>query len=143
MAALSLYLDSSVVVPLFLPDVFAEKARALLEAVDGQVVISDFVSAEFSSVVGIRLRNKDLTPSAARQAFAGFDKWSDTYAVNAKTFASDVEDAKVFIRRLDLPLRTPDAINLAIVKRLNLELATFDKQMAVSARRLGISVTKE
>lgn len=142
MAALSVYLDSSVVVPLFLPDVFAGKAAALLERVDGQVVVSDFVAAEFSSVVGIRLRNKDLTPSAARLAFSTFDSWCDLYAVSARTLASDVEDAKRFIRRLDLPLRTPDAINLAIARRLELELATFDRQMAVSARRLGISIAK-
>jgi predicted nucleic acid-binding protein len=141
-AALNLYLDSSVVVPLFLPDVFVAEATALLENAGGQVVISDFVAAEFSSVVAIRLRNKDLTPSAARLAFSGFDSWCDLYAESAKTLPSDVEDAKSFIRRLDLPLRTPDAINLAIAKRLGLELATFDKKMAASARRLGISVVK-
>jgi predicted nucleic acid-binding protein len=141
-AALNLYLDSSVVVPLFLPDVFVAEATALLEKAGGQVVISDFVAAEFSSVVAIRLRNKDLTRSAARLAFSGFDSWCDLYAESAKTLSSDVENAKGFIRRLDLPLRTPDAINLAIAKRLGLELATFDKQMAASARRLGISVVK-
>lgn len=142
MAALNLYLDSSVVVPLFLPDFFVSKALALLQRVEGQVVISDFVAAEFSSVVGIRLRNKDLTPSAARLAFSRFDSWCALYAESARTLASDIEDAKGFIRRLDLPLRTPDAINLAIARRLGLELATFDKQMAASARRLGISIVK-
>ena len=142
MAALSIYLDSSVVVPLFLPDVFAGKAAAFLEAFGAQVVVSDFVAAEFSSVVAIRLRNRDLTASAARLAFSNFDSWSDLYAASAKTVAPDVEVAKTFIRRLDLPLRTPDAINLAIARRLELELATFDKQMATAARRLGIYVAR-
>ena len=45
-----------------------------------------------------------------------------------------------FLRRLDLTLRTPDALHIAIAQRLAAELMTFDQKMAASARALGTAV---
>lgn len=142
MAPLSLYLDTSVVVPLFLPDPFVPRARHLLSSQMLQAIVSDFVAAEFCSVVGRRLRNKELTPAAARAAFANFDTWCGRYASTVETGTADIQTAKLFLRRLDLTLRTPDAISLAIAQRLGVELATFDDKMAASARKLGISLAR-
>jgi predicted nucleic acid-binding protein len=41
------------------------------------------------------------------------------------------------LRRLDLPLKTPDAIHIAIAQRVDATLVTFDWQMAAAARALG------
>ena len=41
---------------------------------------------------------------------------------------------------LDLPLRTPDALNIAIAQRVGADLLTFDHKMAASARSLGTTV---
>jgi predicted nucleic acid-binding protein len=43
-------------------------------------------------------------------------------------------------RRLDLPLRTPDALNIAIAQRVGADLVTFDDRMVASARALGITL---
>jgi predicted nucleic acid-binding protein len=40
-----------------------------------------------------------------------------------------------------LPLRTPDAIHIAIAERVDATLVTFDLAMAASARALGTAVT--
>jgi predicted nucleic acid-binding protein len=40
-----------------------------------------------------------------------------------------------------LPLRAPDAINIAIAQRLDTAIATFDDKMAACARALGAVVT--
>jgi predicted nucleic acid-binding protein len=53
---------------------------------------------------------------------------------------SDRSAADLFIRRLDLPLRAPDAINIAIAQRVGATLATFDDKMAECARTLGTNV---
>jgi predicted nucleic acid-binding protein len=42
--------------------------------------------------------------------------------------------------RLDLTLRTPDAIHIAIARRLDATLVTFDQRMATNARALGMAV---
>ena len=63
---------------------------------------------------------------------------ADGTEVEAK--AVDIAFAEAVLRRLDLNLRTPDAIYLAIAQRLGAELATFDIRMADCARQLGIPV---
>ncbi len=54
--------------------------------------------------------------------------------------AGDVAVATAFLRRLDLPLRTPDALHIAIAGRIGATLVTFDQRMAISARALGMAV---
>ena len=57
-----------------------------------------------------------------------------------QTFTTDIDAADRILRRLAVSLRTPDALNIAIAQRLNATLVTFDRQMADSARRLGMAV---
>jgi predicted nucleic acid-binding protein len=45
-----------------------------------------------------------------------------------------------FLRRLNLTLRTDDALHIAIAQRVGAELLTFDRPMANAARALGTSV---
>jgi predicted nucleic acid-binding protein len=44
------------------------------------------------------------------------------------------------LRRLDLTLRAPDAINIALAQRLEATLFTFDAKMAGAAKVLGVDV---
>jgi predicted nucleic acid-binding protein len=53
---------------------------------------------------------------------------------------SDMAAAADYMRGLELNLRTPDALNIAIAQRLSVTLVTFDDKMAVNARMLGVSV---
>jgi predicted nucleic acid-binding protein len=53
---------------------------------------------------------------------------------------ADISVASAFLRRLDLPLRTPDAIDIAIAKRAGCTLFTFDRKMAETAAAIGIPV---
>jgi predicted nucleic acid-binding protein len=140
MGALSVYLDTSVVVPLLLPDPFNRRAEAFLRANPSSVVISDFVAAEFASAAGRRIRTRVSSESEVRIAFANLDNWKRTSAEGAETTSADVHGAQAMLRRLDLALRTPDALNLAIAQRLGAELATFDVGMADCARALRIVV---
>jgi predicted nucleic acid-binding protein len=140
MGALSVYLDTSVVVPLFLPDIFLARTTAYLATGPINLLVSDFVAAEFASVVGIRLRQKTLSIDDARASIASFDAWAERISGSVRMQPADLDSAQTMLRRLDLVLRTPDAISLAIAQRLGAELATFDTRMADCARALGISV---
>jgi predicted nucleic acid-binding protein len=136
---LSVYLDTSVVVPLFLPDDFKHRARQFLTT-GVSPVVSDLATAEFASVLGIRLRSRVTPEREARRALGNLDSWLHANTISAETLPVDVRLAESVLRRLDLNLRTPDAIHLAIAQRLGAELATFDIRMADCARALGISV---
>jgi uncharacterized protein len=140
MGALSIYLDTSVVIPFFLPDPFVVRAKAFLSTEPSGLVISDFVSAEFASAVGRRLRMKQLNLGEAQMALANFEIWIDQAASRTETISADVRTVYTVLRRLNLPLRTPDALHIAIAQRLGAELATFDARMAENAKSLGVAL---
>jgi len=54
---------------------------------------------------------------------------------------ADVAEASSVLRRFDLVIRTPDALHLAMARRVGAELVTFDERMADAARMLGLAVT--
>ena len=136
---MSVYLDASVLVALFVDDVFTAKADALLRQSRAKVVVSDFAAAEFASSVSRKVRMGRLSEPDAREAFATFDIWAARAAERTAVVASDVGAATRFLRRLDLTLRTADAINIAIAQRLEAELASFDRKMIESAAAVGVA----
>lgn len=139
---MSVFFDASVIVALFTDDHFSDRAEEFLRASKPTVIIGDFAAAEFSSVVARRVRTKEITPRQARDVFANFDAWTTRAAQRVETLATDVTVADAWIRRLDLKLRAPDAINIAIALRVNAQLATFDDHMLISARKLGLKIAK-
>lgn len=113
---------------------------AYLEASRASPIVSDFAAAEVASAISLKKRMGRVDDNRARQALARFDAWRANVASSSDLTTSDVRVADAFIRRMDLPLRAPDAIHLAIATRLGVELATFDTQMARSAEALGIAL---
>ena len=137
---MSLYLDASVLVALFVIDPSSARAEAFLSAHPEIVVISDFAVAEFSSAVARRVRTRDLTREDGQLAFSNLDIWVARAAYREEVTTADVDAATRILRRLDVNLRTPDAIHTAIAQRLEATLVTFDRSMAAGARALGIAV---
>jgi uncharacterized protein len=132
----NLYLDASVVVALLTKDVFTSRAESYIRANAPILVVSDFAAAEFASVVARRLRVREITEPIARVVFAEFDAWVIRSTEPADTTTADAGA----LRRLDLPLRIADAVNIAIARRMGATLMTFDEKMAASAKALGVGV---
>jgi len=136
----SCYLDTSVLVPLFLLDPLNRRAEAFLRKNRDDLVVGEFGVAEFSSVVARRLRTRDITRGDAQHAFLNFDEWVGRSARREDATSEDVRAAASILRRLDLVLRAPDAIHVVTARRVNATLITFDRQMGASARALGSPV---
>ncbi len=134
------YLDASVLVALLTTDPLTGRAVALMRNKALTAVVSDFAVAEVVSAVARRVRMGDTTIEDARSVFSRLDFWAAKYAVAAETTTADVKRADAVMRRLDLNLRTPDALHIAIAERLGAAMATFDDGMAAAARVLGLSV---
>jgi predicted nucleic acid-binding protein len=81
-----------------------------------------------------------LTTDLAGLAFATVDAWIARVAARVELAAADIAAAAVYLRRLDMTLRTPDALHIALTQRLGCELLTFDTTMTASARALGARV---
>jgi predicted nucleic acid-binding protein len=133
-------MDASILVPLFLNDPFSQRAEDFLTLRKPLAIVSDSAAAEFSSVLNRRVRTKESTEAEARSALQAFDRWIGNTAQFTECEPADLRQANRFLRRLDLPLRTPDAIHIATAQRTGAELATFDLQMVASARALGVAV---
>ncbi len=137
---MSIHVDASVLVSLFSNDALSARADAFLRAHPSILIVSDFAAAEFASAIARRVRTRLLTADDARAAFSTFDVWTARHTGWAQTTTTDVASAAGFLRRLELTLRAPDAINIAIAQRVDADLLTFDEQMAAGARALGTSV---
>ena len=137
---MDVYLDASVIVALLTNDMLTDRARRFLQSQRLTLFISDYASAEVASVIARRVRTAELTAAEARAAFDSLDQWTQKFAKPVETISGDIALAAGFIRRLDLTLRAPDAINIAIARRLGIALATFDKGMAPCASALGVAV---
>ncbi len=104
------------------------------------LIVSDFAGAEFASVVARMVRTKELKNTEARALFSKFDDWKLTSAKQMYLEPTDIAAAEAFLRRLDLTLRAPDALHIAMAKRAGASLATFDTKMAASAQNLGLEI---
>jgi predicted nucleic acid-binding protein len=138
---LSIYFDTSFLVGLFVDsDSFASNARAFYVSADELFIVSDFAVAEFASAVARLTRMGRILEDDARAAFSGFDTWRTSSTEVEDVDGADIRAATAIIRRLDLNIRAPDAINLAIAIRLDASIATFDRRMTENARALGLTV---
>src|SRR5262249_18461386 len=106
------------------------------------LIVSDFAAAEFASAISRRVRAGETTIADARQAFLAFDAWTQRETERVQATTVDIASATALLRRLDLKLRTGDALNIAIAVRVSADLLTFDDQMAADARTLGTTVAE-
>ncbi len=137
---MSLYLDASVIVALLTNDIFTSRADAYIRNHPDVLIVSDFAGVEFASVIARRVRTREVTDRVARRVFAEFDAWTARNTERAETTTADVVTATQALRRLDLTLRTADALNLAIAQRIDAIVITFDEKMMVAAKALRIPV---
>jgi predicted nucleic acid-binding protein len=138
--AVSHYLDASLLVALLTIEPFSERADGFVRDHPIDLVVSDFAAAEFASAIARRVRMREVTLDQARMDLTDFDRWAARSAEPLEITAADVVLASAFLRRLDLVLRTPDAIHIAMAQRIAATLVTFDRQMIASARALGMAV---
>lgn len=142
LAAKRIYLDSSVLVALFTPDPFRDRANAFIRAEAPILFTAGFALVEFSSAISRLFRMKLFTSADTQAVFTNFDDWSAREVHLVALDPSDLVSANASVRQLKLGLRAPDAIHLAIAQRLGLELATFDEQMTSAAKALRITTAR-
>jgi len=104
------------------------------------VLVSDFAAAELASVVSRYVRTNAMAREAALLVFPRFDDWRATSCEEMWLEMADVAVATALLRRLDSPLRAPDALHLAMAQRAAASLLTFDDRLAAAAARLGIEL---
>jgi predicted nucleic acid-binding protein len=85
---------------------------------------------------------REVDVPTAGSVFSAYDTWLKEVPARASLTPADLAVAASYLRRLNSPLRGPDAVNIALAARIGAELATFDKKMAAAAEVLGVPVAK-
>ena len=136
---MSAYLDTSVLLPAFME----EKASAVVEAyilgaAADDLLVSDFAAAEVASALSRLVRMRLLAAADASTRLSDFEAWRAAATLPVDLQASDARSAYTYVRHFDLGLRAPDALHLAIARRVDATLVTLDRRLARAAGDLGI-----
>jgi uncharacterized protein len=137
---LSAYLDTSVLLPTLIAEPATEAVYDCLGACEQELLISDFAAAEVASALSRLIRMAMLTDADASARLADFDAWRAAMSTPVDIAASDARLAYIYVRRFDLGLRAPDALHLAIARRLDATLITLNRRLAAAAGEMGIAV---
>jgi hypothetical protein len=137
---LSVYLDASVLLPTLVDEPGSEAVEHFLARVDDGLVISEFAAAEMASGMSRLVRTRLIAGDVAARRLSIFDAWrgDETQAVDIE--GSDVRAASAIVRRFELMLRAPDALHIAVCRRLDARLATLDVRLAGAASKLGVMI---
>ncbi|WP_312596858.1 type II toxin-antitoxin system VapC family toxin [Brevundimonas sp.] len=135
---MTLYFDASVILALMLNEPAADAVDRFMKNHDQTIDVSTFCIAECSAAITGLVRMKRRSESETSILLQRLDEWLDAFSARTLVVDADVEEACALTRRLDLKLRTPDAIHIAIARRLNARLVTLDQPMAQAASLLNL-----
>jgi uncharacterized protein len=134
------YLDASVLLPTLIAEPTTEAIYDRLGADDQELLISDFTAAEVASALSRLVRMALLAAADASARLADFDAWRAAMSFPVDIQASDARLAYIYVRRFEFGLRAPDALHLAIARRVGANLITLDRRLVTAGRELGIAV---
>ena len=137
---MSVYLDTSVLVPRIVEEPASAAIQRWLLGCGQELLISDFAAAEVASGLSrlVRMRLMDLDDAAAR--LDDFEMWRAATSTPVDLHPADPRLAYAYVRRFALRLRAPDALHVAIARRLDAVLVTLDRRQAEAARATGVVV---
>jgi len=139
---LSVYLDASILLPTIVLEPGTPLVKRFISRVTAAPWVSEFAAAEVGSAISRLVRMRVLEASDARERLTDFDSWRATDTTLIDVEGSDVRLAGVIVRRFEFILRAPDALHLAICRRLDAPLITMDRRMAAAAAELGVTATR-
>jgi predicted nucleic acid-binding protein len=137
----SLYLDASAIVPIFVAERASTMVTAYMAAAVDTLIVNEFAAAEVASGLSRLARMGTLNDEAADTRLNDFDAWRAGLTQDEDLQAADFRLASLFVRRFELALRAPDAVHLAVCRRGDHTLVTLDKRLAAAAEALGVRVT--
>lgn len=134
------YLDASTVAAVLFDEPASDGVVAFVGESDRALLASEFMIAEVSSAISRLVRTRAVTGGEAEILLGDLDDWLAATVVTVDILSSDHADATDLVRRFDLKLRAPDALHLAICRRLDARLVTLDVVLADAATALGVDV---
>ena len=140
-----IYLDTSVIVPLIVRETTSSRARAWFDRLDSRhtkdLAVSVWVLTEFTSAMGIKVRNRDITRSQGEGARALLEEALLPNMTIVEVTPTDFRLAETMLRECSLGLRAGDALHVAIASRCEAKaFVSLDRTLCKIAEALGLPV---
>lgn len=135
------YIDTSILTGVYCGEPASNRAQKVLR--DYEPVVSSLTRLEFSSSVSKKLRVGDLAQVEATRIISFFhehlrERMFALVAIRESHYAL----ANEWLDSLSTPLRTMDALHLAVAAANDLPVVTADSTMAKAGRALGLEVLR-
>ncbi len=140
----SAYLDTSALAKWYLNEAGSDAFVAYLHGLD-LALISSLTRVEMRSLLARRRRMGEIDQALEHLLYAAFLDDIATGALSSRAVedARFDEAANLMARYPDQPLRTLDALHLAVARAAQMDtLATADRVMANAARAMGLTVVE-
>jgi predicted nucleic acid-binding protein len=135
-----LYFDTSLLVAALTPEAESGRVEAWIGAQDaGSLVVSDWVTAEFSAALSVKLRNRQIDEAQRAEALAGYSVLCAESLMILPVSHEQFHTAARFADRYALGLRAGDALHLAICADHGTTLCTLDRRQSDAGPSLGVA----
>jgi len=134
------YVDSCVLLSLFLGDSgYTDSEQWLINQGDQTLWISHWVLLEVAGVIATCVRRGQLTAEQALMIGSEFESFRQERLTLIEPRGTDFLQACQWLERcLHLPLRSGDALHLALAQRQQLTVVSADRALARCAESLGL-----
>ena len=137
-----LYLDTSVLVAALTHEAETERMQRWLGDQDPELLaISDWVTAEFSSALSIKLRSGQIETQHRADALAVFTTMSAETFIRLPISGAQFRTAARFADQHALGLGAGDALHLAICADHGATLCTLDRRLGGAGPGLAVKTT--
>ncbi len=132
------YLDTSVLIASFVIEAATDRVQAWFRDNDQPLAISDWSIAEFASGLAKKSRMEVVDPSERNEAELGFAAFCEESAAILTVSRASFRRAAELVRSSEHPLRSPDALHLAIAAEQGATLVTLDGVQGKAGFAVGI-----
>lgn len=136
---MTVYIDASAIVAVVGSESRSDAIDAFIQTVGAAAVVSDFALVESAAALARNGRIGRWTISEIARVYSDLDAWTSSIAERIDIVPDDIADATDFVRRSGLSLRAPDAIHIAVARRLDATLLSLDGGMIRAAQILDIA----
>jgi len=135
------YIDTSILVAYYCPEAMSDQAEKFIVTTKNPA-ISQITEVELTSALARKVRERTLSHKDGNDILSLFQTHIDQKCytplpVQPRHYST----ARNWVSQFNTPLRTLDALHLAIAAKNSIPLITADIQFANSANILGIEVT--
>ena len=135
-----IYLDTSVLAPFYWAEALSDAVEELLRS-ETDLGISQLVEVELFSALSRRVRMREISSEEARAIAERFQTdLTNGFYIQLALEPGHYNRARDWISHFETPLRTLDALHLAVAASNDIPLLTADEALAESAESLGVEV---